>query len=516
MRYFIFSFSHLILLPHILNQKLIMKKTSLTFASLALCFGIASAQTATPPPTEVAQQAAPVATTPAPVTTPTPVTTTAPQATPVVAAPEQKVTVYGFVRNDMYYNTRKNLDLRDGVLDVYPLDASNLTTATNDDDKAVPQLGFSAIVTRLGVKFAGIKAFGANASGTLESDFFGITNGASAAGVTAGIGAGSGTENLLRLRHAYVKLDWTKTSLLVGQYWNPNFIIKCFPGTANFSTGIPFNPFSFVPQIRLEHKLTPELSVTAMTFGYDLAGFSPAGAFPAGSGVDAFKYSTIPSFAGPLTFENKSFLAGAGIETNVLRPRTQNTTGRTTNIETNLLQLNFMAYAKYTSKSVVLKAYTNYGQSYSQYVGFGGFAEYKDSSTQMWKYVAHNQLNAWGEIIITNHAMFQPALFIGYAQNLGLASDISKFEAKFGTTSFYGRGITGTRSYHNMLRLAPRLDILSGKMKFSFEYEFSTIKWAATTGTASTETAWSYKANTSSSAFDATNHRLLFLMVYNF
>ncbi len=478
-----------------------MKKTSLTFASLALCFGIASAQTATTA-TEAAQQAAAVVTTP-PVTAPAPQAT---PATPVAPAPEQKVTVYGFVRNDMYYNTRRNFDLRDGVLDVYPLDASNLTTATNDDDKAVPQLGFSAIVTRLGVKFAGIKAFGANASGTLETDFFGISNGA----------AGTGTENLLRLRHAYVKLDWAKTSLLVGQYWNPNFIPKCFPGTANFSTGIPFNPFSFVPQIRLEHKLTPELSVTAMTFGYDLAGFSPAGAFPVGSGVDATKFSTIPSFAGQLTFENKSFLAGAGIETNVLRPRTQNTTGRTTNIETNLLQLNFMAYAKYTSKPVVLKAYTNYGQSYSQYVGFGGFAEYKDTTTEMWKYVAHDQLNAWGEIIITNHAMFQPALFIGYAQNLGLASNITKANVKYGTLAFYGRGITNTRSYDNMLRVAPRLDVLSGKMKFSLEYEFSTIKWAATNGTATTETAWSYKANTSSSAFDATNHRLLFLMVYNF
>jgi hypothetical protein len=44
------------------------------------------------------------------------------------APAEQKVTVYGFVRNDIYYNTRRNLDLRDGVLDVYPSDATNLPT----------------------------------------------------------------------------------------------------------------------------------------------------------------------------------------------------------------------------------------------------------------------------------------------------------------------------------------------------------------------------------------------------
>ena len=107
-------------------------------------------------------------------------------ATPAPAPPaEQKVTVYGFLRNDVYYNSRRNLDLRDGVLDVYPLDATNLPTRTgttltanpNDDANAVPQLGYSAIVTRLGVRMGGISAFGAKISGTLETDFFGISNG---------------------------------------------------------------------------------------------------------------------------------------------------------------------------------------------------------------------------------------------------------------------------------------------------------------------------------------------------
>ncbi|MDZ7898996.1 MAG: hypothetical protein U5N85_13360 [Arcicella sp.] len=123
-----------------------------------------------------------------------------------------------FVRNDVYYNSRRNLDLRDGVLDVFPLDASNLPTRTgtaltanpNDDINAIPQLGYSAIVTRLGVRFGGVTAFGAKANGILETDFFGITNGAAGT-------SGGGTENLLRLRHAYVALDWEKR-----RYWLGN------------------------------------------------------------------------------------------------------------------------------------------------------------------------------------------------------------------------------------------------------------------------------------------------------
>ena len=91
---------------------------------------------------------------------------------PEVPPAEQKVTVYGFLRNDIYLNSRRNLDLRDGVLDVYPSDATNLPTRSgttltanpNDDANAVPQLGYSAIVTRLGVRMGGITAFGAKIS----------------------------------------------------------------------------------------------------------------------------------------------------------------------------------------------------------------------------------------------------------------------------------------------------------------------------------------------------------------
>ena len=464
-----------------------------------------------------------------PTTTPT-TTATTPAAPPA----EQKITVYGFVRNDIYYNSRRNLDLRDGVLDVYPLDATNLpiksgTTLTanpNEDLNAIPQLGYSAIVTRLGVRFGGISAFGAKASGTLETDFFGITNG------TAGT-SGGGTENLLRLRHAYVSLDWAKTTLLVGQYWNPNFIPKCFPGTANFSTGIPFNPFSFIPQVRLTHKLGKDVSLMGMIFGYDLAGFSPAGAIASGTGVDAQKFATMPAFATQLGFENKTFLASVGIEGNTIRPRINDFQNATTgvfgatgvqkNITTDLFALNFLAYAKYTGSKLTVKAHTTYGQSYTQYVGLGGFAEYRDATSGAWKYAATTQWNMWGELILTTSKKFQPALFVGYSQNLGLSTAINKSEIVGTSLAFLGRGVTTGRAMDNLLKITPRLDIYSGKMKFSFEYELSTMKWADVDGSVpnadgTLPTSYSFKAGTGSlaRAFDATNNRISALMVYNF
>jgi hypothetical protein len=465
-------------------------------------------------------------------------TTTTPPPTPAAPA-EQKVTVYGFVRNDVYYNTRRNLDLRDGVLDVYPLDATNLPTRTgttltanpNEDANAISQMGYSAIVTRLGVRFGGISAFGAKASGILETDFFGITNG------TAGT-SGGGTENLLRLRHAYVALDWEKSQLMVGQYWNPNFIPKCFPGTANFSTGIPFNPFSFVPQIRLTHKIGKEVSWMGMLFGYDLAGFSPAGAFQSGTGVDAQKYATMPALATQLTLENKTVLASVGIEGNTLSPRITDTQNTTTgvfggtgagnvqkNISSKLFTLNILAYAKLTTAKTTLKFHTTYGQSYTQYVGLGGFAEYRDATTGEWKYAAQNQLNLWGEFIATASKKVQPAIFVGYLQNLGLANPIANSSVRAGSLVFQGRGIsTATgRTFDNLLRISPRVDIYSGKMKLAFEYELSLMKWADidanvpnSDGSLPTSITFKPATNNLARVFDATNSRIAAVATYNF
>lgn len=471
-------------------------------------------------------QTAPATTTPSTSTTPAPVA-------------EQKITVFGFVRNDVFLNSRKNLDLRDGALSIYPLDATNLPTkdATgttlinnlNDDNNAISQLGFSAIITRLGVKFAGVTAFGAKASGMLETDFFGISNG------VAGT-SGGGTENLLRLRHAYVSLDWEKTQLLVGQYWISNFIPKCFPATTAFSTGIPYNPFGFVPQVRLTQKLSSDISLMGMLFGYDIAGFSPAGAFQSGTGVDAAKYAGLPSFATQLGFENKKFLVTVGIEGSTIRPRITDTQNPNTgvyggtgtpnvsrNISTNLSTINFLAFAKLTAKNLTVKAYTNYGQSYTQYAGLGGLAEYRDVSSGAWKYVPQNQFNLWGELTVTKSKKYQPAIFVGYLKNMGLASPINKSSVLGSTLSFLGRGINNARSFDNMLRIAPRFDIYSGKMKISLEYEYSNMLWADTDGTVMSSTgdaaqSTSFKAGTGQLArsFNAVNSRFGAVVVYNF
>ena len=64
----------------------------------------------------------------------------------------------------------------------------------------------------------------------------------------------------VRLRHAYLNLDWGKPSLLLGQTWHPLYG-DVAPQILNLNMGAPFQPFSRAPQIRFRYK-TGDIQLT--------------------------------------------------------------------------------------------------------------------------------------------------------------------------------------------------------------------------------------------------------------
>ena len=52
----------------------------------------------------------------------------------------------------------------------------------------------------------------------------------------------------------------------MGQTWYPQFIPDVFPGVANFSTGIMFNPFGWATQARIDQKLNKNFTFTAIAY----------------------------------------------------------------------------------------------------------------------------------------------------------------------------------------------------------------------------------------------------------
>ena len=128
-----------------------------------------------------------------------PAATTTPAAPAAPAAKEWDVSVYGFVRTDYIWDTRRSAQVREYNLNLYPLDEQ--LDANGDDLNDAGASNFLSVVSRLGVKAKGPDVWGAKTTGTLEGDFFGNTE--------ASIG-------LFRLRHAYVNMEWEKTTLTLG------------------------------------------------------------------------------------------------------------------------------------------------------------------------------------------------------------------------------------------------------------------------------------------------------------
>lgn len=154
--------------------------------------------------------------------------------------------------------------------------------------------------TRLGVRVEGARVGSANLKAVVEADFFG---GFPAIGVGENFG-------VVRLRLANARLDWEKTSVVVGQDW---MVFAPNSPTSIAAAAIPQmaaagNPWARLPQIRVERRFGKNFTVQG-------AVLSPAtGDFP--SGVNApfllqpgtGASSKVPFFQGRVAFSDSNWL----------------------------------------------------------------------------------------------------------------------------------------------------------------------------------------------------------------
>ncbi|MFM2231019.1 MAG: hypothetical protein RL607_2277 [Bacteroidota bacterium] len=405
------------------------------------------------------------------------------QTTP--AAPAEKewdVNLYGFVRTDYIFDTRKSANVRENELNLYPLD--EIKDANGVDLNANSASNFLSIVSRFGVKAKGPNVWGAKISGNLEGDFFGNSE-------SAATGSSIG---LLRLRHAYVNMEWSKTTLTMGQTWYPTFIPEVFPGVANFNTGIMFNPFGWATQVRLKQNLGKNFSF-ALT-AYKEREFTVSGP---GTQNAASINSPLPTLHGQFQFKNKSWIAGLGLEYKSLQPLTE-IGGKSTDEKINSTLV--VGYFKYSNDKFSVKAYgISGGDMYSQ-VMLGGYAGYTSNGIE--KYKASKTSAFWLDIA-SNGKSIAPGLFLGLTQNDG--TDKNGLAAGE-TVKYYMRGVSGTRVVDNVMRVSGRVDFKQNKFRVTPEIEYTKATWGDLSSKANGE------ADTNSK--DVSNIRFMVSCVYSF
>jgi hypothetical protein len=361
------------------------------------------------------------------------------------------IKLYGFVRNDIMFDSRQITSAREGDLSLYPKDKS--LDANGKDINDAPTFHMLAITSRVGGTISGPDAFGAKTSAILEAEFFG--------NIDADI-------NEFRLRHAYAKLDWKKTQLAFGQYWHPMFVPECFPGVIDFNTGMPFQPFNRSPQVRLTQKFGKTNKTTfilAMLSQRDFASVAPSGY----NATDPLRNSVIPNMHAQLQYKTDHFLAGIGVDYKSLRPRLNSGTPSVVSKE-RVNSASFIAYAKVTTSNIVLKGEGTIGENLTDHVMIGGYLGYTATPESIEFYDATKTKAYWVDVSGTGKKIV-PGLFMGYTSNKG---------AKSGSSAAYGRGIgVSGRGIKDIYRISPRIEFISGKFRFGAEIEYTAAEYGA-------------------------------------
>lgn len=379
---------------------------------------------------------------------------------------------YGFVRGDLFYNTRANMAPVDGNFYLYPL--GKKFDADGKDLNATPNGSFYTFTTRLGLDITGPNIGAARTSAKVETDFGGF----------------SGSTTMLRIRQAYVALDWGKSNLLIGHTWHPLFG-AVFPDMLNLSTGAPFQPFNRSPQIRYQYN-SGKMKFTASAL-WQLQYLSSG---PKGMSEDYIKNSCVPELYGGVDYISQTgWLVGAGIHMISLKPRTVSEwQGKIYKVNERMTTFSYEAHLKYVATNYMFAAKSLMASCLDHTALIGGYGiSSVNPETGEQEYTAFRHSTTWVNFTYGNK--WKPSIFVGYTKNLGTGKELYSGEV-------YGMGLDIDQLLIFNLNLSYNLP----HWQIGLEYSPATA-WYGTNNLISGKVEQTYSV---------TNHRILGLIMYYF
>ena len=167
----------------------------------------------------------------------------APEANTLVVS-KLKVTLFGFAQADYTYNSTESCQ-------EYCSNALIQKSGSYRGDHS--RMVFSPRDSRFGVRFAAAEDHGIRASGLLETDFF---------GPTATTEQGTWANPVLRIRHAYFKLETPVVDFLLGQTgnlfgWASNYLV-----TGAQEPGLPGQMYQRTSQLKISKTIKTAAGIT--------------------------------------------------------------------------------------------------------------------------------------------------------------------------------------------------------------------------------------------------------------
>lgn len=361
----------------------------------------------------------------------------------------------GFLKTDIMYDSRQTEALREGHLLLIPLPKK--LNADDEDLNGKSNFNMLSVQSRVAGAISAPDVLGAKTSGHLEIEFFGTSE---------------ASVNGLRLRHAYAKLDWDNTSLLIGQTWHPFFITDCFPGTVSFNTGIPFQPFSRNPQVRLTQRFGGFAMTAAAMSQRDFSNPGPDAAGAISYSSKFLRNSVVPDLFFGMDYRADNFLIGAGANYKMITPRTATITGKLS--EETVNSFAGIAYMKANLDPVTIKLEGVYGQDLSNLMMHGGYAiKSIDAASGQEEYTKMNSMAVWTDISIGKEIEY--GIFAGFSKYLGFEDNI------LAGTNYYARYFYDINNEIQTLdyvyRVSPRIQWNIGKFRLAGEIEWTSAKF---------------------------------------
>jgi hypothetical protein len=360
----------------------------------------------------------------------------------IVIGDQMKLKISGYIRTDIFYDTRRNVEKVDGLFSLHPANASN--DANGSDMNDISNFRMTAAASRLSTKFTGPDLLKAKTVAFVEFDFTGYN----------GVGAS--------LRHAYIKLNWKEHEVLFGRSFHPLFSLENAPVTLAINSGAPFLPYVRNEQLRYTWK-PGILNVMVATSALMNYGF-------AADGGGGYQHSqTIPDLTGNIQIKNSFLSFGVSGNYKLNQPKLYTTkAGKNFKTSEKVASTTLLSYAVIKAGKLTAKAGITYAQSDCELNMLGGYAvKTRDTTTMKETYATINNINYWGNLVYGDP--LQVAIFMGYSKNLGTTAstivEIQKDVARGFDAS--GNGLD------HLIRVSPSISYKIGQLQLYAEIEYS-------------------------------------------
>ena len=391
---------------------------------------------------------------------------------PLSANAQKNVSIdwYGFVAAQSWINTHESVAGAEGFLYLYPTDRlENLVD--QHDERAIPQGSWFGTMARLGFVLKGPEIFGAASRAKAELEF-----------------SGHSSPGSILYRHAFIALDWEKSTLTLGQTWHP--MNDLFPSTVGIAIGSPFNALNRSPQLRYEYFLGNDKKIKLTGAAIFQAANGSYGYATAGKSYTYNRWSILPMLYAGVDFTLGDFKVGGGVE----YKRTTPVIDYADNKKYYLDGLCGMIQAQYNKDKLAIKAKTLIGHDMSHLGICSGFGQVDHLNPGEIQYAPLAASSSWAQVQYGGALKF--GVFGGYMSNWGAGKDLIP-----GTIRAAEGG-----TIDNMWRVAPNVQYTVGNMNLGVEYELTTVAYGTT-----------IEANGKvSDTHNVSNNRLLLSVMYAF